>query len=65
MVAPHVVSLHQFGALRSLLLGAGLSYAVQQERYMHIPIVVVFPTAYAGYHMYKNKEDILKRFSYC
>ena len=35
-----------------MILGAGLAYAVEQEKYAHIPFVILFPTAYAGYHMY-------------
>ena len=44
--------------ISSFLLGSGLSYAIQNEKYMHIPLVLLFPTAYTGYHVYKNKESI-------
>ena len=55
---PHVISLHKFGPLRSIILGAGLAYAVEQEKYTHIPIVIVLPTVYAGYQAYMNKNSI-------
>jgi hypothetical protein len=55
MMTPQVISLHKFGVVRSLLLGAGVAYALEKEQYMHIPIVVLFPTVYAGYQLYKNK----------
>ena len=58
MVSPQVISLHKFGVARSLLLGSGLAYAIEKEQYMHLPIVIVFPTVYAGYHLYKNKEQL-------
>ena len=44
--------------ISSFLLGSGLSYVIQNEKYMHIPLVLLFPTAYTGYHVYKNKESI-------
>ena len=56
---PHVISLHKFGVMRSLILGAGLAYAVEQEKYTHMPLVILFPTAYAGYHAYMNRGSIL------
>ena len=40
-------------------MGASLCYAIQNEKYWEIPVLVLFPTAYSGYHSYKNKDDIL------
>ena len=45
---------------RNLLMGAGLAYCIQQKNYLHIPLVVIFPSPYAGYHIYKNQDAILK-----
>jgi hypothetical protein len=45
---------------RSFILGAGLYYSVSIEKYWHIPLVILFPSAYAGYHSFKNKEIIRK-----
>ena len=54
-----VVTAYVYGATRSILCGAGLNYAVDAEKYLHIPLVVLFPSAYAGYHAYKNKDRIV------
>ena len=47
------------GILSSFLLGVGLSYSIETENYSHIPVVLLFPTAYSGYQVYKNKDIIL------
>ena len=44
--------------ISSFLLGSGLYYVIQNKKYMHIPLVLICPTAYTGYHVYKNKESI-------
>jgi hypothetical protein len=54
-----VVRLHHYGPLRNILLGAGLAYAAQKEKYWHFPIAFVFPSVYAGYHVYKQR-DVLR-----
>lgn len=55
-----VVTQYVFGATRNFMLGSGLCYAIQNERYLHVPLVVLFPSIYAGYHSYQNKEHILR-----
>jgi len=47
------------GAPRNVMAGMGLCYAIQNENYLHIPIIAIFPSAYAGYHVYKNKDSIV------
>ena len=44
--------------ISSFLLGSGLYYVIQNEKYWHIPLVLICPTAYTGYHVYKNKDSI-------
>ena len=46
------------GSTRNILLGGGLAYAVQQEKYYHIPIVFLVPSVYAGYQAFNNKDTI-------
>ena len=53
--APH-------GTISSFLLGSGLCYTIQNEKYMHIPLVLFIPVAYTGYQMYKNKDDVIIPF---
>lgn len=55
----HIVN-HMVGPTRNILLGAGLCYAVKHEYYLHIPLIAIFPSVYAGYHMYENKEQLIK-----
>lgn len=49
-----------FGNTRNIILGAGLYFAIEKKEYIHIPIIVAFPTIYAGYNLNKNKENIVK-----
>jgi hypothetical protein len=49
-----------FGPTRNLLLGAGLCYAVKKEQYTHLPLILLFPSIYAGYHLYENKEQVIR-----
>jgi hypothetical protein len=46
------------GILSSFLLGSGLSYSVQSKNYSHIPLVLFFPTAYTGYHVFREGYTI-------
>jgi hypothetical protein len=39
-------------------LGGGLCYIIEKKKYTHIPIVVLFPSAYCGYNIYKNRNEI-------
>jgi len=50
--------------MRNILLGAGLSYSIQNEKYLHIPVVLLAPSIYTGYQMYKNKDKIAKWLYY-
>jgi hypothetical protein len=52
------VTNYMFGPTRNILLGMSLAYSTQKEKYIHYPIILFFPSIYAGYHIYKNKEDI-------
>jgi hypothetical protein len=46
----------------NLLLGASIYYSIETEKYLHIPLVILSPSIYAGYHIYKNKDNILQWF---
>jgi len=48
-----------FGSTRNILLGASLAYAVEKkENYLYFPIILLFPSIYAGYNIYNNREAI-------
>lgn len=50
---------HLSGTVRNLLLGGSLYYTVEREEYTHIPVIIVFPSIYSGYHLHKNKDTIV------
>jgi hypothetical protein len=45
-------------AVTGLVLGAGLYYAISNEKYTHIPLVVIMPNVYAGYHGLKCISEV-------
>ena len=49
-----------YGTARNLLAGAGLCYSIENEKYIHIPLTIFFPSIYAGYNLFKNKDDVIK-----
>jgi len=51
-----------YGTVNSFLFGSGLCYSIQNEKYWHIPLVLLFPAAYTGYQIYKNKDEIIIPF---
>lgn len=59
---PKIISEHyiHIGIGRGFLLGSSLAYAIEKEKYLEIPILLIFPTPYSGYYAYKNKENIIK-----
>jgi len=57
-ISPMAIQHYVFGTTRNILAGAGLAYAVQNQRYLEIPFTIFTPSIYAGYHLYSNKEKI-------
>ena len=57
---PKMIPYNVYGTLRNLFAGAGLCYAVQNKKYEEIPLTLFFPSVYVGYHVYKNKEDVVQ-----
>ena len=48
--------------LRNILMGASICYAVEGEKYTHLPVIVIFPSIYAGYQAYSNREELVNSF---
>jgi hypothetical protein len=48
-----------FGSTRNIIAGASLCYSIQNERYLEIPLTILLPSIYAGFHLYKNKDEIV------
>ena len=46
---------------RSILAGAGICYAIEQDKLWHLPITFFFPSMYAGYQAYKHR-GLVKKF---
>ena len=61
---PGIYHLHHYNRKMSslFLMGGALSFSVQKENYLHIPIIILFPSIYSGYHTYKNKAEIIAYF---
>lgn len=50
---------YMHGVTRNLLTGASLCYAIKNETYLQVPLTILFPSIYSGYHLYKNKENVI------
>jgi len=51
--------------LHGMLGGAGMAYAAQREKYLQVPLAFLFPYFYGGYHLYKNKDSVIKFIHKC
>lgn len=60
-VVHHLMN-YQIGPLRNLLLGAGVCFSIEKEKYWHIPLIILCPSPYVGYHLYKNKKEVIRFF---
>jgi hypothetical protein len=58
LVISKTVRLQHFTWQRSALMGAGLAYAWSTEKAWHTPLIVLMPSAYAGYQIYKNRQSV-------
>lgn len=46
-------------SITGLCFGAGLYYATSKGMYHHYPMIVLCPSAYCGYHIFKNRDTII------
>ena len=53
---PRQFNVGHYGAFRSVLLGAGICYAISEDKYHHVPVAFFIPSVYAGYQLYKHKD---------
>lgn len=44
----------------NMLMGAGLCYAIENQKYSDIPIILLFPSIFTGYNIYKNRIEIYR-----
>ena len=54
-----VITHYFFGTTRNVLLGLSLGYAVQNEKYYHIPIIFFVPSIYTGYQVFQKKDHLI------
>jgi hypothetical protein len=54
-----VINHYFFGTTRNILLGLSLGYAVQNEKYYHIPIIFFVPSIYTGYQVFQKKDNLI------
>ena len=62
MRIPLVITYKLGSPVRNFFMGAGLCYSLDQKKPWHIPVVLVAPTVYAGYQMYKQRDPIAQWF---
>jgi len=43
-----------------MLIGSGLCYAMESGNYSDIPMILMFPSIYTGYNIYKNRREIYR-----
>lgn len=48
------------GFIRNFFMGAGLAYAIKEEKYWHLPFIVIWASPYVGYQSYNNRDRILQ-----
>jgi hypothetical protein len=56
---PTTITHHVMGPTRALLAGAGLCYTVEKKPLYYIPLPLLFPSAYVGYHLFQKKEEVI------
>ena len=56
---PTSITHHMMGPTRAFLAGAGLCYTVEKKPLYYLPLPLLFPSAYAGYHMFQKKEEVV------
>ena len=54
------INVHHFTTFRNMLCGGSIAYAIAEEKYMHLPMAVLFPSIYTGYQAYSNRAAILQ-----
>ncbi len=60
----HHIQHYVYGTTRNFIAGASLYYAIERQKYLEIPLTILLPSIYAGYHVFKNKEHIIQRLFY-
>jgi hypothetical protein len=53
-----IITNYVIGTPRNLLLGVGLAYAIERKEYLDVPIILLFPSVYAGYHLYTERNTV-------
>ena len=59
-VPPAMIQHYVFGTARNILAGAGICFAIENKRYIELPLALAVPSIYAGYHLYKNRDHVVQ-----
>ena len=61
-IIKHVITTYVVGGspnVRALAVGVAIGYAVQKEKYHHLPLTFLSPIAYLGYHSYEKRDELV------
>jgi len=60
LIPPIITYTANAGSL--FFLGGGTAYIIEEKKYIHFPVLFLFPSIYCGYNMYKNRNAIINMF---
>ena len=60
LIPPIITYTANAGSL--FFLGGGTAYIIEEKKYIHFPVLFLFPSIYCGYNMYKNRDTIINMF---
>ena len=55
-IVANVIHNVRFTTTRNVLMGAGLAYAVSEDKFWHVPVIIFVPSVYAGYQVYQHRK---------
>ena len=59
VIPPMITFTANAGSL--FFLGGGFGYIIEEKKYTHLPVFLLFPSIYCGYNMYKNRNEIINK----
>ena len=60
LIPPMITYTANAGSL--FFLGGGLCYILEEKKYTHIPLFVLFPEAYCAYNIFKHRNTTIDIF---
>ncbi len=53
-------NVNHFGFVRNFAMGVGMAWAVQREKYWHLPFIFIWASPYAGYQTFAHREKVVE-----